>query len=122
MQIGSKTKDADVDKLVGGVDDQGLRGELESCKQFVTDTEMEKGRHRVLNFAMPSLDISLLNGKLDYVFKGRKCAAKVNLTFGFILKIIEDGMCRYFYAHENNTLMERSSIVCTQADITNLED
>ena len=30
-------------------------------------------------------------------------------------------MCRYFYALENNTFMERSKLVCTQADMTNLK-
>ena len=69
---------------------------------------MENGRHRVFYFAMSSFDMSLLNDKLDYVFKELKCAAKVNLAFGFVLKNIEDGMCRYFYAHENNTIMERA--------------
>ena len=64
---------------MGAVDDQSLREELESCKHFLTDTEMENGRHRVFNFAMSSFDVSLLNDKLDYVFKELKCAAKVNL-------------------------------------------
>ena len=77
---------------------------------------------RVFNFAMSSFDMSLLNDKLDYVFRELKYAAKVNLAFGFVLKNIEDGMCRYFYAHENNNDMERSKLVCTQADITNLKD
>ena len=71
---------------------------------------------------MSSFDMSLLNEKPDYVFKELKCAAKVNLAFGFVLKKIEDGMCRYFYAHENNTVMERSKLVCTQTDMTNLKD
>ena len=31
-------------------------------------------------------------------------------------------MCRYFYAHENNTFMERSKFVGTQADMANLKD
>ena len=31
-------------------------------------------------------------------------------------------MCRYFYAHENNTIMEEAKLVCTQADMTNLKD
>ena len=78
--------------------------------------------HRVFNFAMSSFDMSLLIDKLDYVFKELKCAAKVNLAFGFVLKNIEDGMCRYFYAHENNTVMERSKLVCTSDDITNLKE
>ena len=83
---------------------------------------MENGRHRVFNFAMSSFDMSLLNDKLDYVFKEPKCAARVNFAFGFVLRSLEDGMCRYFYAHENNTVMERSKLVCTPDDITKLRN
>ena len=107
---------------MGDVDDQSLREEMESCKHFSTDTECEKGRHRVFNFAMSSFDVSSLNDKLDYVFKELKCAAKVNLAFGFVLKNVEDGSCRYFYAHEKKTAMERSKLVCTQADMTALKN
>ena len=121
-QMGFGATNIDVEDIVGDVDDQSLREELESCKHFLTDTEMENGRHRVFNFAMSSFNMSLLNDKLDYVFKELKCAAKVNLAFGFVLKNIEDGMCRYFYAHENNTIMETSKLVCTQADMTTLKD
>ena len=106
---------------MGDVDDQSLREELGSCKHFLADTEIENARHRVFNFAMSSFDMSLLNDKLDYVFKKLKCAAKVNLAFGCVLKNVENGSCRYFYAHENNTVMERSKLVCTQADMTNLK-
>ena len=105
-QIGFGANNIDVEDIVGAVGDQSLREEMESCKQFLADTEMENGRHRVFNSAMLSFDVSLLNDKLDYEFKELKCAAKVNLAFGFVLKNIEDGMCRYFYAHENNTIME----------------
>ena len=71
---------------------------------------------------MSSFDIFLLNEKLDYVFKELKCAAKVTIAFGFVLKNIEAGMCRYFYAHENNTNMEKSKLVCTLDDIVNLKE
>ena len=121
-QIGFGASNINVEDIVGDVDDQSLREELESCKHFLTDTEMENGRHRVFNFAMSSFDISLLNDKLDYVFKELKCAAKINIAFGFVLKNIEDGMCRYFYAHENNTIMEKSKLVCTPDDIVNLKE
>ena len=120
--MGFGANNFNVEDIVGDVHDQSLREELESCKHFLTDTELENGRHRVFNFAMSSFDMSLLNDELDYVFKELKCAAKVNLAFGFVLKNIEDGMCRYFYAHENNTVMERSKLVCTQTDMTNLKD
>ena len=59
---------------------------MESCKDCLTDIEMEKGKHRVFNFAMSTFDIPLLNDKLDYVFKEQKCAEKVKLAFGFVLK------------------------------------
>ena len=122
-QIGFGASSIDVKEIVGDVDDQSLRVKLASRKNFFTDTKMENGRHRVFNFAMSSFDIPLLNDKLDYVFEEpTKCAAKVNLAFGFVLKNIEDGMCRYFYAHQNNAIMVRAKLVCTQADMTNLKD
>ena len=39
-QIGFGASDVNVENIVGDVDDQNLREELESCKQFLTDTEM----------------------------------------------------------------------------------
>ena len=121
-QIGSGARNINVEDIVGDVDDQRLREELESCKHFLSDTELENGRHRVFNFAMLSFGIFLMNDTLDYVFKELKCAAKVNIAFGFVLKNIEDRMCRYFYAHENNTIMEKSKLVCTPVDIVNLKE
>ena len=46
----------------------------------------------------------------------------MNLAFGFILKNIEDGGFRYFYAHENNALLDRSKLVCTHDDLAKLKD
>ena len=111
-----------MEDIVGDVDNQSLREDLETCEHFLTNTEMENGRQKVFNFAMSSFDISLLNDKLDYVLKELKCAEKVNFAFGFVLKKFKDGMCRYFYAHENNDNMEKTELVCTQADMTNLKD
>ena len=31
-------------------------------------------------------------------------------------------MCRYFYVHENNTIMEKSKLLCTPDDIVNLKE
>ena len=109
-QLGFGANKIGVEDIVGFVDDRGLREELESCKHFLTDFEIKNGRRRLFSFAMSSFDMSLLNDKLDYVFKELKCAAKVNVAFGFVQKNIQDGMCRHFYAHENNTIMERASL------------
>ena len=44
------------------------------------------------------------------------------MALGFILKNIEDGGFRYFYAHENNTLLDRSKLVCNHDDLAKLKD
>ena len=87
-QMGFKASSIDVEDIAGDVEDQSLREELESCRHFLTDTEMEKGRHRVFKFVMSSLDIPLLNDKLDYEFKELKCAAKLTLHLGSFRKIL----------------------------------
>ena len=115
-----KSAELDVSNLLED-DDADLKKELQACQHFLVDSELEKGRHRVFNFAMSTFDTSLIIKKLDLVFNGLKCAAKVNFAFGFVLKNFEDGSFRYFYAHENNRLMERSKLVCTPDDITNLK-
>ena len=58
-----------------------------------------------------------MNKNFDQFFNNLKRAAKVNLAFGFILKNIEDGGFRYFYAHKNNTLLDRSKILSTRDDL-----
>ena len=90
-QIGSGTRDVDLEQLVGDVEDHSLREELRSCQHFLVDSELERARHKVFNYAVESVNETIVNEKLDYFFNNLKCAAKVNLVFGFILKNIEDG-------------------------------
>ena len=85
------------------------------------DWELERGRHK-FNYAVKTLNETIVNEKLDHLFNNLKCAAKVNLAFGFILKNIEDGGFRYFYAQKNNTLLDRSKLVCTHDDLAKLKD
>ena len=99
MQIGSRTRDVDVEHIVGDVADHSLREELRSCQHFLVDSELERARHKVFNYAVEALNKTVVNEKLDHCFNNLKCAAKMNLAFGFILKNLEDGGFRYFYAH-----------------------
>ena len=43
-------------------------------------------------------------------------------AFGFILKKRKDGGLRFFYAHENNTLLEGSKRVCSKDYLAQLKD
>ena len=112
----------DLKHIVGDVEDQSLREELRSCQHFLVDSELERARHKVFNYAVDTFNKTIVNEKLDRFFNNLKCAAKVNLAFGFILKNIEDGGFRYFYAHENNTLPDRSKLVCTHDDLAQLKN
>ena len=120
-QIGSGTRDVDPEHIVGDVGDHSLREELRSCQHFLVDSELERARHKVFNHAVETLNETIVNEKLDHFFNNLKRAAKVNLAFGFILKNIEDGGFRYFYAHENNTLLDRSKLVCMHDDLAKLK-
>ena len=93
-------------QLVGEVDDETLKEELETCRHFVVDSEVENGGHRVSNVAMDTLDEHILNQKLDIVFEKLKCAAKLNVAFGFVLQSVEVAICRYYSAHKSKTLMK----------------
>ena len=55
MQIRSGTRDVDVEHLVGDVGDQRLRKGLRSCQHFLVDSELEKARHNVFNYAVKTL-------------------------------------------------------------------
>ena len=94
-QIGSGTRDVDVEHIVGDVEDHSLGEELRSCQHFLVDSELERARHKVFNYAVETLNETIVNEKLDF-FNNLKCAAKVNLAFGFILKNIEDGRVPIF--------------------------
>ena len=121
-QIGFGAGNIDVEDIVGDVDDQRLREELQSCKHFLVDSEIQKGSHSVFNFAVNNLTAQVIEEKLDRVLDKLKCVAKLNLALGFILKNIEDGKFRYFYAHENNTLLEQSKLVSNKDDMAKLKE
>ena len=122
QQIGFGASNIDVEDIMGDVDDQGLREELHSCKHFLVDSEIQKRRHSVFNFAVNNLTAQVIEEKLDRVLDKLKCVAKLNLAPGFILKNIEDGKFRYFYADENNTLLEQSKLMSNKDDMTKLKE
>ena len=120
-QLGLGASSIDVEDIVGDVDDQSLREELQSCRKFLVDSEIQKGRNSVFNFAANNLAAQVIKEKLDRVLDKLKCVAKLNLALGFILKNIADGKFRYLYAHENNTLLEQSKFVSNKDDMAKLK-
>ena len=103
---------------MGDVEDNTLKEELKTCKHFFVDSEMEHGRHRAYNFATDTLDKKNLLEMLDVVFDCLNCPAELILAFGFVLRSEENGSCRYYYAHKNDTLLERSKFVTSTEEKT----
>ena len=108
--------------LADAGDDKSLEQELQSWRQFLVDSELQKGRSSVFNFVVNHFTAQVIEEKLDPVLDKLKCAAKFILALGFILKNIEDGKFQYFYAHENNTLLEQSKVVSNKDDMAKLQE
>ena len=117
-----ETANADPDDIINRMDDMSLKQELRSCQHFLVDFEPRRAGHSLLHYAEENLDATLVDKRLDYFFRNLKCAAKVILAFEFILKKLEDGGFRYFYAHKINILLDWSKYVCTKEDRAKLKD
>ena len=113
----SSGEKADMQSIADAGDDKSLEEELQSCRHFLVDSEKQKRRHSVFNFVVNKLTAQVIEEKLDRILDNLKCAAKFNLAIGSILKNIEDGNFRYFYAHENNTLLEQSKLVSNKTTL-----
>ena len=93
---------------------------MRSCEHFLVDSELERARHKVFNYAIENLDVKILIEKPNQFFNNLNCAAKVNLAFGFIFRNVKEGEFRYFYAHEHNFLLDRRKHVCTRDNLAKL--
>ena len=118
----SSGEKVDLQSLSDAGDDKGFEEELLSCTHFLLDSEIQKGRHSVFNFVVNNLKSQVIEEKLDRVLDRLKCAAKLNLAPGFILKNIEDWKFRYFYAQRNSTLLEQSKLVSNKDDMAKLKE
>ena len=65
---------------------------------------------------MSKLDTQIINVKLEEVFNKLDSAAKTNFAPGIVLRNVETGEYRFYYAHEKNTLFEKH-IYCVRKQI-----
>ena len=92
----SSAENVEIQSLADAADDKSLGEELQLCRHFLVDSKLQKRNHSVFNFVVNNLTAQVNEEKLDHVLDKVKCAAKLNLPHGFILKNIEDGKLRYF--------------------------
>ena len=80
-QMGSGTRDVDVEHIVGDVENHSLREKLRSCRHFLVDSELESSRHKVFNYAVETLNETIVNEKLDHFFKQFEMCSKSEYGF-----------------------------------------
>ena len=108
-------------QFMGDYDDQALRQQLTACQHVLVDSEFFGSRQHVCNFASTNVTPKFLREKIRQVFESLHWAAKVNLALGFVLRNVEDGSYRYFYAHEINILVERSLLIANRGNTTEIQ-
>ena len=81
--MGSGTRDVDVEHIVGDVEDHGLREKLRSYQRFVVAWELERTRHKVLSYAVETLNETIVNEKLHHFFQQFEKFSKNESDFWF---------------------------------------
>ena len=61
MQIGSRTRDVNLEHIVGDAEDQSSREELRSYQHFLVVSEIDSARHKVYNHAVETLNETVVN-------------------------------------------------------------
>ena len=75
------------------------------------DSELNRGRQRVLKFASNDITPSFLQDLCMDAFRNLNWAAKVNFALGFVLRNVEEGSYCYYYAREKTILLEKSLLL-----------
>ena len=70
---------------------------------------------------LTSIGPQIFHEKLEEVFNKLDSSVKIN-GLCFSLRDIETGEYRYFHAHKNNTLFEKSHILCNKADLITIQE
>ena len=116
-----KTANVDLENILIEVVDTNLNGENYSCETFFVDCELKRTRQKVSNIAIEDLTATIVDKKRSPC-QQFKCATKMNLVFGFILKNVEVGSFSCIYAHGNNSLLKRLKPNCTKNGLTKLKE
>ena len=80
----------------------GYMKKWKPASTFFTDFEIENRRHKVFILAMSTMHWTqnFCWKKLVFAFKSLNGVARLNVWCGCMIENIEDGSCRFYYAHE----------------------
>ena len=81
MQIGSGTRDKDAEHIVGDVEDHRLREVFCACQNFLVNSDLERTRHKIFNYAVENPNETTVNKKFDLFFQQFKMCSKSESGF-----------------------------------------
>ena len=97
--------------------------ELRPVQHFLMDDKIELTRKRIYNYRLDGMDDSFIEEKLDSIFADLDCTAKLNFSFGFILRNTEDpSEFRYYYAADNNPVFTTPVTISNHQDLEFIKD
>ena len=92
-------------------------------QHFLMDDKIELTRKRIYNYRLYGLDDSFIEEKLNSIFADLDCTAKLNFSFGFILRNTEDpSEFRYYYAADNNPVFTTPVTMSNHHDLEFIKD
>ena len=101
----------EVDLSIYG-DSPALHNELQTVEHFLRDSVLELSKKKVHNFKLQDLNPEVVIEKLLIVYNDLPSAAKVNISFGFVLQNVQDREeFRYYYAADNNPIFLNPVII-----------
>ena len=68
------------------------------------------------------MDFECMDAYIDKVVKELKNAAKVNVSFGYIMQNIDTGEYRYFYGDKNNYVLDNMFQLSTAEDVKKFKE
>ena len=76
------------------------------------------GKWETCGFKLPNVQVKYKNNQRETSTSSKKLdsAAKINIALSFVLRNIETGKNRFFYAQEIDTFFEKFHLLCTKAD------
>ena len=83
------TTNVELDGIKNEIDDTTPKNGLCPSQHSLAASEFEQARHKLFNYAMENFKATIADKKPKYSFNSLKCAAKVNLDLGSILKILK---------------------------------
>ena len=62
----------DLDDIVIKIDDTNLKEELRSCQYFLEDSQLERAKHKVINYAKENFNAKVVDENDDHFFNNLK--------------------------------------------------